>query len=64
MNTVRQERRLVTLLFSDLTNSTGIASGLEPEQFADLLEQIRVIAHRIIPAHGGDIVRMDGDGML
>lgn len=64
MDDVRQERRLVTLLFSDLSDSTSIGAGLEPEQFADLLEQIRVIAHRVIPAHGGEIVRMDGDGML
>ncbi|OXE37068.1 MAG: hypothetical protein CGW95_03825 [Phenylobacterium zucineum] len=64
MNSVRQERRRITLLFSDLTDSTGISAGLEPEQFADLLEQIRTIAHRVIPRHGGEIVRLDGDGML
>ncbi len=55
---------MVTILFSDLSDSTGIAAGLEPEQFADLLEQIRKVAHRVIPAHGGEIVRLDGDGML
>ena len=60
----RQERRFITILFSDLSDSTAISAGLEPEQFADLLEQIRVIADRVIPAHGGEIVRVDGDGML
>lgn len=64
MDDARSERRLVTLLFSDLTDSTGISAGLEPEQFADVLEQIRVIANRIVPAHGGEIIRVDGDGML
>jgi class 3 adenylate cyclase len=54
----RQERRLVTLLFSDLTNSTGIAASLEPEEFADLLERIRAFAFRAVPSHGGEIVRI------
>ncbi len=64
MQAIRQERRLATLLFSDLTNSTALAAGLEPEQFVEVIEQIRAIAHRVIPAHGGDILRVDGDGML
>lgn len=64
MDAPRQKRRIVTLLFADLCDSTGIAAGLEPEQFAHLLEQIRMIAHRVIPAHGGEIIRVDGDGML
>lgn len=59
-----QERRLATLLFSDLSNSTALAAGLEPEQFAEVIGQIRAIAQRVIPAHGGDILRVDGDGML
>lgn len=64
METAGPQRRMVAILFCDLSDSTGIAAALEPEQFAELLEQIRVIAHRIIPAHGGDMIRLDGDGML
>lgn len=64
MHSVTQERRLVTLLFADLSDSTALAAGLEPEQFAEVIGQIRAIAQRVIPAHGGDIVRVDGDGML
>jgi class 3 adenylate cyclase len=57
-------RRMVTILFCDLCDSTGISAALEPEQFAELLEQIRLIAQRVIPAHGGELIRLDGDGML
>jgi class 3 adenylate cyclase len=64
MQAIRQERRLATLLFTDLTDSTALAAGLEPEQFAEVIERIRAIAQRVIPAHGGDILRLDGDGML
>ncbi len=59
-----QVRRLVTILFTDLSNSTGIAAGLEPEQYADLLEQLRSVVERVIPAHGGSVIRLDGDGVL
>lgn len=64
MPEIAQERRLATLLFSDLSESTALAAGLEPEQFVEVIEQIRAIAARVIPAHGGDILRVDGDGML
>jgi len=59
-----EERRPVTILFCDLTDSTGLTSGLEPEQFAEILEQIRIISQRAISTHGGEIIRVDGDGML
>lgn len=58
------QRRLIVILFADLSDSTAIAAGMEPEQYAELLEQLRAIVRHIIPAHGGDIVRIDGDGAL
>ena len=58
------QRRLIVILFADLSESTAIAAGMEPEQYAELLEQLRAIVRHIIPAHGGDIVRIDGDGAL
>lgn len=58
------ERRLVTILFSDLADSTGLTSRLEPEQFAELLEEIRIILIRAISAHGGELIRVDGDGLI
>lgn len=60
----RQERRLVAILFADLSASTAIAASMEPEQYADLLERLRAIVDRVVPAHGGDVVRIDGDGAL
>jgi len=59
-----EERRPVTILFCDLSDSTGLTSSLEPEQFAEILEQIRAVADRAILTHGGEVIRMDGDGML
>lgn len=64
MNIATAQRRLITILFADLSDSTGIAAGLEPEHYADLLEQLRSIVEQVIPAHGGDVIRLDGDGVL
>ncbi len=58
------QRRNLTIFFSDLSDSTRIAAAMEPEDYADLLQHVRTLAEQIIPRHGGEIVRIDGDGML
>ena len=59
-----QERRQVTLLFSDLSDSTAIASMMEPEHYGELLEALRTLIEQTMAIYGGDIVRIDGDGAL
>ncbi|OYQ23856.1 hypothetical protein CHU93_16825 [Sandarakinorhabdus cyanobacteriorum] len=54
----------LTLCFSDLCDSTAIAAGLEPEDYAALLQQLRSQCEQIIGRHGGEILRIDGDGLL
>ena len=58
------QRRHLTLFFSDLSDSTRIAATMEPEDYAALLQQLRDLCEQIIPRHGGEIVRVDGDGVL
>lgn len=57
------QRRYVTMLFADLSNSTGISAQLEAEEFAELLAAMRDVFQRVLPRHGGTIVRIDGDGV-
>ena len=57
-------RRYVTVLFSDVSNSSQHAEALEAEAYACLLEQFRHYARSIIPRHGGSIARIQGDGVL
>lgn len=57
-------RRFVTLLFSDLSDSTKLSSVMEAEDYAELLTKWRVLCKEIVPQHGGSVVRMQGDGML
>lgn len=57
-------RHDLTLLFCDICDSTGLAMRLEPEEYAALLHDLRTEQARIVTLHGGEIVRVDGDGLL
>ena len=56
------QRRHITILFSDLTGSTAISAGLDPEVYAALLEQLRETVERSVSTRNGTVVRVDGDG--
>ena len=58
------QRRLLTLLFVDLSGSTAMAEWMEAEHYAAMLAGLRVLYERIVPHHGGAIARIQGDGML
>lgn len=57
-------RRYLTMLFSDLSDSTQIAAAMEAEHYAELLGDLRRAYLDVIPKHGGTIVQIQGDGML
>lgn len=63
MSLVNQRHHLV-LLFTDLTDSTRITADMEPEHYAELLTRLRELTSRIVTRHGGEVVRIDGDGAL
>ncbi|KQV96267.1 hypothetical protein ASC91_01545 [Pelomonas sp. Root1237] len=58
------QRRLLTLLFADLSGSTAMAEWMEAEHYAAMLGGLRALYERIVPHHGGVIARIQGDGML
>jgi class 3 adenylate cyclase len=58
------QRRLLTLLFVDLSGSTAMAEWMEAEHYAAMLANLRALYERIVPYHGGVIARIQGDGML
>jgi class 3 adenylate cyclase/tetratricopeptide (TPR) repeat protein len=57
-------RRYLTVLFSDLSDSTKLAAAMEAEDYAGLLGRLRHTYQDVIPKHGGTMVRIQGDGML
>src|SRR5580700_1911172 len=57
-------RRYLAILFSDLSNSTRITDAMEAEDYARLLRALGDISAEVIARHGGEIVRIDGDGVI
>jgi class 3 adenylate cyclase len=60
----KMRRRHLTVLFSDLSDSTRLAAAMEAEDYAELLGRLRGAYQEVIPKHGGTIVRVQGDGLL
>jgi len=58
------QRAQMTIMFTDLSDSTKISSLLEPEIYSDLLERIRDEFLDIVRSHGGIDIRIDGDGFI
>lgn len=54
----------VSVLFADLSGSTALSGALEAEDYAELLGALRQLYSTAVAAHGGTLVRIQGDGML
>jgi class 3 adenylate cyclase/tetratricopeptide (TPR) repeat protein len=57
-------RRTLTILFSDLCESTRLAGRLEAEDYFDLIARLRACYHQSVERHGGIVAQISGDGML
>jgi class 3 adenylate cyclase len=57
-------RHALTLLFADLCESTRLAAAMEAEQYAELLDVVRRSYNSCVARHGGQVVRLHGDGLL
>lgn len=58
------ERRLVTVLFSDLVGSTAISELLDPEDYRDLIAHYRVAVVDIVERYEGSVANFVGDGVV
>ena len=61
---VSQQRRLVTVLFLDIVNSTLMSQGLEPEELLEIMGGTLQRLSAPIKAYGGKITRFMGDGFV
>src|SRR5215467_13150663 len=59
-----EERKLVTILFADVTGSTALGETLDPEDVRVLMSRYYAHARRIIPAHGGTLEKFIGDAVM
>jgi class 3 adenylate cyclase/tetratricopeptide (TPR) repeat protein len=61
---IAEERRLVTLLFADVTESTALGETLDPEDVRALMGRYYAHARRIIAHHGGTLEKFIGDAVM
>ena len=59
-----EERRVVTVLFSDVAGSTALAESSDPEDVRALLGRYYAIAREVIAAHGGTVEKFIGDSVM
>ena len=59
-----EERALMTILFSDLVDSTMLAGRLEPEAIRDIYRLYREAAQQAVDRFGGFVLQYLGDGIV
>ena len=59
-----EERRLVTVLFADVTGSTALGESLDPEDLRALLARFYSVASEVVDAHGGTVEKFIGDAVM
>lgn len=58
------ERRLVTILFTDIVGSTSIAERLDPEEWKEIVSDAHRIVSRAVDKYQGTVAQLLGDGVL
>jgi class 3 adenylate cyclase len=59
-----EERRIVTVLFADIADSTPLADALDPEEMRSLLSAYFTAMSREIHRHGGTVEKYIGDAVM
>ncbi len=60
----RVDRRLMTVLFTDIVDSTPAASRAGDSAWTELLDRHDTLARRLVTTHGGRYVKSTGDGLV
>jgi class 3 adenylate cyclase len=61
---MRGERRIITALFCDVVNSTGLAEKLDPEDWTDLMNRAFQRLNAPIVRYEGTVAKLMGDAVL
>jgi class 3 adenylate cyclase/tetratricopeptide (TPR) repeat protein len=57
-----QQRKLLTILFTDVVGSTPISRQLDPEELLDTMDAVLKRLAKPVEDHGGRVTRFQGDG--
>ena len=58
------ERRIVTVLFGDLSEFTAWAEDLDPERVKDVTDRVLSALAQAVHAYGGHVDKLTGDGIM
>jgi class 3 adenylate cyclase/tetratricopeptide (TPR) repeat protein len=61
---VREQRKVVTVLFCDVTGSTALGESLDPEALRALMARYFDVARVAIERHGGTLEKFIGDAVM
>ncbi|MGZ8570887.1 MAG: adenylate/guanylate cyclase domain-containing protein [Actinomycetota bacterium] len=59
-----EERKLVTVLFADVTGSTALGERLDPERFREVMSAFASAMREEIEAEGGTVEKFIGDAVM
>lgn len=59
-----EERRVITILFTDIVGSTALAHNLDPEEWRQTVAKLHSAIGTIIQGHHGMVAQYLGDGLL
>ncbi len=57
-------RKIVTVLFTDLTGSTALGERMDPESFRAIMTPVYASMRNEVEAHGGVVTKFVGDGVM
>jgi len=60
----RRTRKLVTVLFCDVTGSTALGEGLDSESLRNVMERYFEVARNVVEGHGGTVEKFIGDAVM
>jgi class 3 adenylate cyclase len=58
------ERKLVTILFTDVTGSTSLGEQLDPESLRGVMTRYYDVGRSAVEAHGGTVEKFIGDAVM
>jgi class 3 adenylate cyclase/tetratricopeptide (TPR) repeat protein len=61
---VRELRKVVTILFCDVTGSTALGERLDAESLRALMERYFTVARAVLERHGGTVEKFIGDAVM
>lgn len=61
---IEGERKLVTVLFTDIVGSTALAEKLDPEEWGEIVSSAHQLVSQAVYRYEGTIAQLLGDGVL